>query len=194
LPYQADIARLLSKFIESQPMIFEAHSTDYQTRAALKNLVRDHFAILKVGPGLTFAFREAVFALARIEDELLSEAERSHIVQVLDEVMVKHPESWKKYYQGDEQQQAFKRKFSFSDRIRYYWSNPDMQAAFERLLRNLEGKPLPLSLLSQYLPRQYERVRSREIQNHPHSLLLGQVMDVLEDYVFACEDNGKGTF
>ena len=102
LPYQPSAAKELSKFIESQPMVYEAHSTDYQTREALTNLVRDHFAILKVGPGLTFAFREAVFALAMIENELFPEDQRSNIIQVLDDVMVKHPEHWKKYYHGDE--------------------------------------------------------------------------------------------
>ena len=39
---------------------------------ALRALVEDHFAILKVGPELTFAFREAVFALEAIERELSS--------------------------------------------------------------------------------------------------------------------------
>ena len=50
-------------------LIFEAHSTDYQTPAALAALVRDHFAILKVGPALTFALREALWALDCIERE-----------------------------------------------------------------------------------------------------------------------------
>lgn len=51
-------------------MVYEAHSTDYQTQTAYQELVRDHFAILKVGPALTFALREAIFALAQIEQEL----------------------------------------------------------------------------------------------------------------------------
>ena len=123
LPYQPEAARELSKFIESQPMIYEAHSTDYQTREALKNLMRDHFAILKVGPALTFAFREAVFTLAMIEDELIGKYARSNIMQVLDEVMVKYPEHWMKYYHGTEAEKAFKRKYSLSDRVRYYWVN-----------------------------------------------------------------------
>lgn len=38
-------------------LVFEAHSTDYQTKEAYKQLVHDHFAILKVGPALTFAMR-----------------------------------------------------------------------------------------------------------------------------------------
>lgn len=52
-------------------LVFEAHSTDYQMPQALRQLVKDHFAILKVGPALTFALREALFSLAAIEEELL---------------------------------------------------------------------------------------------------------------------------
>jgi D-tagatose-1,6-bisphosphate aldolase subunit GatZ/KbaZ len=131
-------------------MIYEAHSTDYQTREALKNLVRGHFAILKVGPALTFAFREAVFALAMMENELIAKGERSNIVQVLDDLMVKHPEYWKKYYRGDEREQAFKRKYSLSDRARYYWVQPEVRKAFAQLLDNLGAGVLPYSLLSQF--------------------------------------------
>lgn len=151
LPYDPAVAQELVKFIESQTMIYEAHSTDYQTRDALKNLVRDHFAILKVGPGLTFAFREAVFALAMIEDEMISKEQRSNIVQVLDDVMLKSPEHWKKYYSGTEAEQAFKRKYSLSDRARYYWVQPEVQGAFERLMKNLSAKPLPYTLLRQFV-------------------------------------------
>src|SRR6185295_18243387 len=63
-PYDRTKARELSKAIEKHGnLVFEAHSTDYQSAHALKELVEDHFAILKVGPWLTFAVREAVFAL-----------------------------------------------------------------------------------------------------------------------------------
>jgi D-tagatose-1,6-bisphosphate aldolase subunit GatZ/KbaZ len=151
LPYQPSAAKELSRFIESQSMIYEAHSTDYQTREALKNLVRDHFAILKVGPGLTFAFREAVFALAMMEDELTPKDARSNIIQVLDDVMLTHPEHWKKYYRGDEREQAFKRKYSLSDRARYYWVQPEVQGAFTRLMNNLGKSALPFALLSQFV-------------------------------------------
>ena len=59
LDYRPSMARHLRRFAETIPFVYEAHSTDYQTGEALQNLVRDHFAILKVGPALTFAFREA---------------------------------------------------------------------------------------------------------------------------------------
>lgn len=151
LPYRPEAAQELSRFIVSQPMVYEAHSTDYQTRDALRNLVSDHFAILKIGPVLTFAFREAVFALAMMETELIAKGELSNIVQVLDDVMVKHAEHWKKYYRGDEREQAFKRKYSLSDRARYYWVQPELRSSFERLMKNLGGDVLPYSLLSQFV-------------------------------------------
>jgi D-tagatose-1,6-bisphosphate aldolase subunit GatZ/KbaZ len=181
LPYQPETARELSKFIELQPVIYEAHSTDYQTREALKNLVRDHFAILKVGPALTFAFREAVFALAMIEDELIVKDERSNILQVLDDVMVKHPEHWKKYYRGGEREQAFKRKYSLSDRVRYYWVQPEVRNAFERLMMNLGNGILPYSLLSQFVG---------ETGLTAAQVVALKVRGVLDDYLAACGEAG----
>ncbi len=177
LPYQPEAATDLSHFIESQSMIYEAHSTHYQTRAALIDLVRDHFAILKVGPGLTFAFREAVFALAMIENELMKKGLRSNINQILDDVMVKHPEHWLKYYRGDEAEQAFKRKYSLSDRARYYWVQPEVQDAFARLMENLGKKILPYSLLSQFVG---------ETGLNAEQVIERKINKVLNDYAFAC--------
>lgn len=177
LPYRPDAARELSHFIEGQSMIYEAHSTDYQTREALTDLVRDHFAILKVGPGLTFAFREAVFALAMIEDELIPKDRRSNIVQVLDGVMVKHPEHWKKYYRGSEREQAFKRRYSLSDRVRYYWVQPEVQNAFTRLMENLGEKTLPHSLLSQFVGK---------TGLSAEQVIEWKINKMLDDYQFAC--------
>jgi len=177
LPYNPDAAKELSRFIESQSMVYEAHSTDYQTRDALKGLVRDHFAILKVGPGLTFAFREAVFALAMIENELIEKDKRSNIIQILDDVMTRRPEYWEKYYRGDEQEQAFKRKYSLSDRARYYWTQPEVQDAFARLMKNLGQKTLPYSLLSQF-------IGSADL--NAVQVINWKIGWILKDYLFAC--------
>jgi D-tagatose-1,6-bisphosphate aldolase subunit GatZ/KbaZ len=177
LPYEPDEARELSRFIESQPMVYEAHSTDYQTSAALKDLVRDHFAILKVGPCLTFAFREAVFALGMIEDELIAEDQRSNIARVLDEVMVKHPEHWRQHYRGDEANQAFKRKYSLSDRARYYWVQPEVQHAFGQLMKNLGEESLPYSLLSQYLGK---------TDMNTAQVIEWKISQMLDNYLMAC--------
>jgi D-tagatose-1,6-bisphosphate aldolase subunit GatZ/KbaZ len=187
LDYQPQKARRLAEFIRGEAnLVYEAHSTDYQTRQGLCDLVRDGFAILKVGPALTFAFREGVFALAHIEDELFPAGERSGILDVLEQAMLRQPGDWQKYYRGTPAEQAFKRKYSLSDRLRYYWPAPGVQAALARLLHNLGKKPIPLGLLSQYAPRQYQAVRSAVISNMPQAILLHYITLVLEDYGTAC--------
>jgi D-tagatose-1,6-bisphosphate aldolase subunit GatZ/KbaZ len=180
LPYQSPAAQELSKFIEAQTMIYEAHSTDYQTRDSLQKLVRDHFAILKVGPALTFAFREAVFALAMIENELFPKGRRSNLIQVLDEAMLKRPEHWKKYYHGSEPEQEFKRKYSLSDRARYYWVQPDVQNALKSLLQNFGAKPLPHALLSQFVG---------EVNLNAEQVIMLKIERVLDDYRAACRQD-----
>ncbi len=188
LPYHPEAAADLARFIEPYPLVYEAHSTDYQTSEALAALVQDHFAILKVGPALTFAFREGVFALAMMEDVLLPSDQRSHIIQVLDEVMLAQPRHWQAYYQGDERTQAFKRKYSFSDRIRYYWPHPRVQQALSTLLRNLSDRAMPLSLISQFLPKQFERIQQGHLEPSPQAMLIDKVRDVLRGYWWACGD------
>jgi len=186
LPYQPDNARNLSRYIETQLLVFEAHSTDYQTRQALKNLVRDHFAILKVGPALTFALREAIFALAMIESELLAPDERSNLLSVLNDMMVEQPGYWAKYYHGSENEKAFKRKYSLSDRIRYYWAHPLVQEAFDKMLMILNQIPIPGTVLHQYVPDICANNEYEWKTISPEQVLLAKVKSVLDDYVQAC--------
>ena len=190
LAYNRQAAVRLSRFIEAYPrLVFEAHSTDYQTRDALCALVEDHFGILKVGPALTFAFREAVFALAAIESEWLlgrEGVELSGIRQALDAAMVANPVYWRNYYVGPECHLQFARKYSYSDRSRYYWSVPDVQKALARLLHNLEKHPAPLTVLSQFLPVQTERIRAGAVANVPKDLICDRIRSVLTDYAYAC--------
>ena len=194
-PYMPDKARALSRFVDEHRHdkqwqgIYEAHSTDYQSPAALRQMVRDHFAILKVGPWLTFAFREAVFALAAVEEEWLGHRRGitiSRVRESLEEAMLANPEPWKNYYRGDEKALRLARKYSFSDRCRYYWTQQDVAAALQRLLRNLTAHPAPVSLLSQYLPDQVAALRSGEVSNQPVALIHNKILGVLEHYAHAC--------
>jgi D-tagatose-1,6-bisphosphate aldolase subunit GatZ/KbaZ len=188
LDYNPVAAGALARFSETLPLVFEAHSTDYQKREHLRLLARDHFAILKVGPALTFAFREAVFALSMMENELMPAERRSNLMDVLEDVMIHQPEHWKKYYRGDETALRLKRKFSLSDRIRYYWSSPPVQRALDQLIQNLGGNALPPALVSQYLPSQWERIRSGQIANSLEPIILDKINYVLADYAFANRD------
>lgn len=174
---------------KQEHVVYEAHSTDYQTEEALRQLVEDHFAILKVGPALTFAFREAVFALAAIEEELLARrpgASLSGIRRALEAAMLARPESWQRYYHGDEEHKRFARQFSLSDRVRYYWPRPEVEAALARLLSNLSSHPIPAPLLSQYLPVQYSAVRQGRLRPEPRRLIQAKILEVTSAYSRAC--------
>ena len=188
--YDSAKAADLSKHIEQYDhLIYEAHSTDYQPRESLQNLVRDHFAILKVGPGLTFALREAVFALAMIEDEMFRrkmDVTRSLVRENLEAIMLEQPNYWERYNQGSPADRHFARKYSFSDRSRYYWPVPEIQSALDKLIDNLHVHPIPLSLLSQYLPLQYERIRNGVLNNSPRAIISDKISSVLADYRYAC--------
>lgn len=188
--YKPELATELSKFIETTPYIFEAHSTDYQTQYAYRNLVRDHFAILKVGPALTFALREALFALAKIEDELLPPEQKSYLLDIIDQVMQDSPQYWNKYYSPQHSKAMVDLYFSLSDRIRYYWPNPRINNAVEKLTENLSTIDIPLGLLSQYLPEQYRKILDGKIEAKPTALIVDKIQQVLADYAFGCyEEN-----
>lgn len=187
VPYDRSKTTELRRVLDTEPtMVFEAHSTDYQTADRLAALVQDHWAILKVGPGLTFALREALFALAHVEAELLPEAKRSWLREVVEERMTASPEQWAGYYEGDDVTRRLARRYSFSDRLRYYWPDPEIEAAQERLLANLAAVTIPLPLISQYLPRQYDRVAAGDLAADPRSLVVDRVRDALRPYAHAC--------
>ena len=167
-------------------LVFEAHSTDYQRPAQLEELVADHWAILKVGPALTFAMREALFALARIETEIILEHSRSNLIDVVERRMLAEPAQWENYYSGDAETQRTARRYSYSDRLRYYWADPEVESARKTLLANLDARGIPLPLISQFLPVQYERIRAGHLEPAPQALVLDRVRDALRPYARAC--------
>ncbi|KQO63917.1 tagatose-bisphosphate aldolase [Curtobacterium sp. Leaf261] len=185
--YRPEATLELQRVVESEPhMVFEAHSTDYQTPGALATLVQDHWGVLKVGPGLTFALREALFALAAIEDELIPADRRSDLVATIDRRMLAEPAQWERYYLGDPDEQRIARRYSYSDRMRYYWPDPEISAAEQRLLDNLAAVTIPEPLVSQWLPAQYARVRDGVLPGDPESLVVDRVRDALRPYSAAC--------
>jgi D-tagatose-1,6-bisphosphate aldolase subunit GatZ/KbaZ len=190
-----EAAPLSSRLKEYPDLVFEAHSTDYQTAGALRWMVEDGFAIMKVGPGLTYAFREAVFMLCAIESELCTLNRRlqpSELIAVVDVAMENNPVYWEKYYGGNEPEKAYKRRYSLFDRVRYYWNVREVQAAQERLFDNLREVEIPWTLLSQFFPAQYRRVREGTLDAAPESLILDRVREVVKDFSFAAGCQGDG--
>jgi D-tagatose-1,6-bisphosphate aldolase subunit GatZ/KbaZ len=188
--YDRRKARALSSALPDNPaLVYEAHSTDYQKPEALAQMVEDHFAILKVGPWLTFAFREAVFALSAIEHEWLSHRKGVRLSQVreaLEAAMLRNPAYWRSYYRGNEDEMRFARSYSYSDRCRYYWVDATVQQELTQLRTNLDASPPPLTLVSQYLPMQFEAIRSGRLRANSEDMIQENIRAVLRVYAAAC--------
>jgi D-tagatose-1,6-bisphosphate aldolase subunit GatZ/KbaZ len=173
-------------------IVYEAHSTDYQSPQSLKQMVEDHFAILKVGPWLTFAYREAVLALEAIENELLkakSSIRHSQVREALEKAMWSNPVHWRSYYGGDETRPEF--IYSYSDRCRYYWSEPAVQEEITRLFDNLATQPIPSTLVSQFLSLEYEAIREGRLEATPKMIVREHIRHVLRIYSLACAHNSS---
>ena len=187
ITYSPDEARTLSAALGEMPnVVFEAHSTDYQPAAALSALVDDGFAILKVGPGLTFALREALYGLDHVADVLDPTSGRTALRTTMERLMQREPANWARYYTGDGVELFAKRHFSYSDRIRYYWPHVEAQAAVDALMARLGDREIPATLVSQYLPRLWDRVRDGLVAGRPRDLLIAAVRTALAPYSMAC--------
>ncbi len=186
--YAPAAARRLSACLQPVPrIVFEAHSTDYQPEGALAALVRDHFAILKVGPALTFALREAVWALDRIEREWRGEQGGARVRDTNLEAMRNDPKHWGKYYEGSGQQLELQLAYSLSDRIRYYWPVRAVSRAMAELEASFDRGTPPLALLQQYLPSACAAVRRGELRPGARELIVHHVRQVLDGYARACD-------
>ncbi len=136
---------------------------------------------MKVGPELTFRFREAVWALAEIENQLGLE-NPSNIRNILEQRMLAHPANWEDYYSGSDAEVAQLRIFSYSDRIRYYWSDNVVYEGLNRLMINLKNKQLPEALVSQAFMG-YEFGEVPQIANQ---LLQDHITLCVKHYFHAC--------
>jgi D-tagatose-1,6-bisphosphate aldolase subunit GatZ/KbaZ len=192
--YDRKAAEELTVELRKYPgIVFEGHSTDYQTAERLKQMVEDGIAILKVGPALTFAEREALFALNHIENELFKynpNIELSHFIEELDLAMVKNPAYWKKHYCGNGDKIKYSRKYSYSDRCRYYLPSPDVKESIKLLINNLKTTQIPLTLINQFMPIQYYKIRHGQINSDPESLLKDRIINCVDDYIHAITPTG----
>lgn len=154
IPYDRAKAKALVSVLDDEPgLVFEAHSTDYQGTAHLSELVEDGFAILKVGPELTFVLREALYALDNIASDLIPGYGNRPLKAEMERIMLAEPGEWERHYTGDPAVQAVLRHYSLSDRIRYYWVTEAAEHAVQRLMQVLRGISVPLPLFWQHWPR-----------------------------------------
>ena len=100
--------------------------------------------------------------------------------------MIEHPDNWQKFYQVAPEQEMLYRRYSYSDRIRYYWNNSEIESAVAQLFVNLAESTIPLPLLSQFLPEQYRLIRGNQLDNTPQELVKAKIKQVTESYAQAC--------
>lgn len=186
IQYDADKAKELIKFAKGlDGIVLEGHSTDYQPKAALDEMRRDGIAILKVGPALTFALREALFALEDMERILYPfspEGGYSYFRDTLEGKLMKDNKYWTNYYHGCEQNKAYARKYSLSDRCRYYLDDAEIKASIKRLIKNINALSIPYGLISQYFPEQKESVIGAAGTAAAEKLIKQRIKNVIRTY------------
>ena len=175
---------LISALDEMNGLLFEAHSTDYQPADLLASLVDGGFSILKVGPGLTFALREALYGLDAIANTLSGGKEARGLVTTMEEIMLAEPGHWAGHYGGTADEQHLQRHFSYSDRIRYYWPDARASAAVDKLLAQLPDE-IPETLISQHLARLYPDVVEKRLAPSARDLCLAAIDAALAPYATA---------
>jgi D-tagatose-1,6-bisphosphate aldolase subunit GatZ/KbaZ len=182
--YARDKAQALAQVLDSDTeLVFEAHSTDYQGTAPLSELVMDGFAILKVGPELTFVLREALYALDLIASDLIPGYGDRPLRAAMEQVMLDSPAEWERHYSGSPAVQALLRHYSLSDRIRYYWLQEGAAEAVDRLRAALQGQSVPMPLFWQHWPA---AARFADAPLDVDALLIWRVTQSLASYHAAC--------
>ena len=178
-------ACLTSALKDVRPLVFEGHSTDYQTEESLTRMVEDGIRILKVGPALTFGLREALFLAEEVEKTIIADdSMRSHFKEVLLKEMNTSDIYWKKYYTGSDEEIEYEKFYSYSDRCRYYFPAEPIREASDRLLANLSK--IPVALISQYFPCQYAKVVAGDLADDGESVILDRIGDWCSVYTTAC--------
>jgi D-tagatose-1,6-bisphosphate aldolase subunit GatZ/KbaZ len=168
---------LLDALADHPNVCLEAHSTDYQDPAVFPRLADLGFAFQKVGPALTFAYREALYAL----DQLRSP--KGTLQAIMETVMRRDPSQWHGHYTGHEDALFEQRHFGLADRIRYYWPHPDAQTAVADLKAAFEGMIHDKALVTVFAPAVLDRaeeLRGGQVQR----LINAQIEIALQPYFF----------
>ena len=176
LPMDRD-PQLLDALKDHPHVCLEAHSTDYQDPAVYPRLAKLGFAFQKVGPALTFAYREALYAL----DQLRSE--KRGLMNAMEALMLKDPSKWTGHYTGDEKSLLEQRHFGLADRIRYYWPQAQAAVAVRELLASFDRPISDASLAKVFddaVLTRAEALPGPQVQR----LIAAQIQNALAPYFF----------
>ncbi|MEX0631278.1 class II D-tagatose-bisphosphate aldolase, non-catalytic subunit [Serratia ureilytica] len=111
---------------------------------------RGHFAILKVGAGADLRAARSAVRPRSSSVNGWGERQSAQLCATLEQVMREQPQQRSPLLPRHAAPNWIA-TYSLSDRVRYYWPQPQVQQAVDGLLDNLRRRPAPLALLSQYL-------------------------------------------
>lgn len=174
------------KEFRTEGICFEAHSTDYQSKAELCELVSNNFVILKVGPALTKSLTEALLKLDCLSSQLgVMSISNKSFTSTLREAMLHQPKNWDKYYESDDDKVLL---YSLLDRSRYYLSSPEVELSIRTLLSSFGSRiseAVPAGLLRYYFPTQFQRLVWEEVS--ARDIVNDYISCQIEDYDVACK-------
>lgn len=184
--FDCNVPDHLSNALSEVPHIcFEAHSTDYQHPDVYPNLAARHFSVLKVGPALTFACRQALYALDHLR--LLLGKDSPGLMQQMEQIMRDQPGHWQKHYVGTPEELRIQRHFGYADRIRYYWPDAKAQQAVSALFSILGSDRPPVPVLEQcFAPKVIAQAGglAEMDEDWAHALVIAQIQHALRPYFF----------
>jgi D-tagatose-1,6-bisphosphate aldolase subunit GatZ/KbaZ len=103
----------------------------------------------------------------------------------MEKLMLDQPKHWASHYPGSAEEQRLQRHFSYSDRIRYYWPDPQAQSAIGALMDRLAERAIPETLVSQHLARLYPDMVEGTLRATPRDLCLAAIDAALDPYYAA---------
>ena len=103
------------------------------------------------------------------------------------------PKYWDKHYSGTEEEIKLCRKYSYSDRCRYYLSREDVVAAVNKLIDNMSKVSIPMNMLHQYMPAQYSKIIRGELSLDAYALVKDYIVTVVDDYRYAVKPSFTAT-
>lgn len=165
----------LAALADHPTVCLEAHSTDYQRPSAFVRLAELGFAFQKVGPALTFAYRQATYALDALRQPT------GQLRTTMEELMLSDPKYWQGHYHGDAPCVRRQRHFGLADRVRYYWPHPKAQAAVSTLMSNMPDTICEAATRATFGTTTLERAEELS-GSHAQRLVDAQIELALEPY------------
>ena len=68
-------------------------------------------------------------------------------------------------------------------------ASENVQKAIHTLIKNIDSANVPLSLISQFMPIQYTKIRNGELKLSAEALIKDRIVNCIDEYMFASEQD-----